>query len=214
MNQMISTEGKTTVVIGATGRQGGPVARHLLTDGWTVRALTRKPEGKKAAALRQLGAEVVRADLNQPASLDAAFKDAYGVYNMQAPVPGRIEVEIRQGKNVAEAARRAGIRHIVYGSAGLGNIKTGIEQWDAKIEVTQAMKDLELPLTTLRPVAFMELMTDPSYFPNASAWYIWPKLTGSDYKIAWISVEDVGAIAAKAFANPENYIGRDLPLVA
>ena len=95
-----------------------------------------------------------------------------------------------------------------------GDTKTGIEQWDAKIEITQAMKALELPLTVLRPMAFMELMIDPTYYPNSSTWYIWPKLTGTDRKIPWISVQDVGAIAAKAFANPDEFIGRDLPLAA
>ena len=211
---MISKEGKIIVVIGATGRQGGQVARHLVKDGWQVRALTRKPDSKKAADLKSLGVEVLEADMNDKSSLESAFRSAYGVFNMQAPVPGKIEIEIQQGKNVAEAARKTGIQHIVYGSAGLGNIKTGIEQWDAKIEVTKAMNDLELPLTVLRPVAFMELMVDPSYFPNASTWSIWPKLTGSDYKIAWISVQDVGAIAAAAFANPDKYIGKELALVA
>ena len=211
---MISKEGKTIVVIGATGRQGGQVARHLVKEGWQVKGITRKPESKKAAELKSLGVEVVQADMNDKSSLEAAFRDAYGVFNMQAPVSGKIEVEIQHGKNVAEAAKKTGIQHIVYGSAGLGNIKTGIEQWDAKIEVTKAMNDLGLPLTILRPVAFMELMTDPSYFPNASTWSIWPKLTGGDYKIAWISVQDVGAIAAAAFANPEKYIGKELALVA
>lgn len=211
---MISTEGKTIAVVGATGRQGSQVVKHLVNDGWRVRALTRKPQSKKAAAIKSLGADVIRADLEDKASLESAFENAYGVYDVQVPVSGKMEIEIRQGKNAAEAAQKAGIQHIVYGSAGLGNIKTGIEQWDAKIEVTQAMKDLELPLTILRPMAFMELMVDPSYFPNASTWYIWPNLTGSDYKIAWISVQDVGAIAAKVFANPDRYIGKDLALVA
>jgi len=211
---MISTDGKTIAVVGATGRQGGQVARHLLQQGWRVRALTRKPEGKRAAALRALGAEVVRADLEDCASLGAAFRDAYGVFNMQAPVPGRIEVEIRQGRNAAEAARQAGVRHVVYGSAGPGHTRTGIEQWDSKIAVAQAMQDLGLRLTVLRPMAFMELMVDPTYYPQSSTWYTMPKLAGADVKIPWLSVQDAGAIAAKAFANPDDYIGKDLRLAA
>lgn len=211
---MISKEGRTIVVVGATGRQGGQVARQLLNQGWQVRALTRKPEGKKALALRALGAEVMQADLEQPSSLEAAFDRAYGVYHMQPPVTGGMEEEIRQGRNAAEAARKAGIQHLVYGSAGPGQTKTGIEQWDAKIEVTRMMQSLGLPLTALRPMAFMELMVDPAYFPNSSTWYIWPKLTGTSRKIPWISVQDLGAIAAKAFAHPDEYIGWDLPLAA
>ncbi len=212
---MISTEGKIIVVVGATGRQGGQVVRHLLKQGWRVRALTRKPEGKKAAELKALGAEVVRANLDDKTSLEAAFGGAYGLYDIQIPVSGKIEAEVNQGRNAAEAAKKTGIRHVVYGSAGLGeNVRTGIEQWDAKEEITQIMNGLGLPLTRLRPLAFMELMTDPSYYPNSSTWYVWPKLSGMDRPIGWISVQDVGAIAAKAFANPDEYLGKDLPLAA
>ena len=212
---MASNEGKTIVVVGATGRQGGQVVRHLLNQGWRVRGLTRKPESKKAAELKALGAEVVRADLDDGASLEAAFADAYGLYTIQIPVSGKIEVEINQGRNVAQAAKKTGIRHIVYGSAGLGgNRKTGIEQWDAKEEITQIMYGLGLPLTRLRPLAFMELMTDPSYYPSSSTWYVWPRLSGINRPIGWISVQDVGAIAAKAFADPDEFIGKDLPLAA
>ena len=211
---MISSEGKTIVVVGATGRQGGQVARHLLSQGWRVVGLTRKPESKKAAALKALGAELIQADLEDIASLEAAFRDAYGLYNMQPPAPGKPEVEIRQGRNAAQAAQRTGVKHIVYGSAGPGGSQTGIEQWDTKLEITRAMKDLGLPLTVLRPMAFMELMSDPSYYPNSSTWYIWPNLMGTERRIPWLSVQDLGAIAAKAFADPNQYLGKDLPLAA
>jgi uncharacterized protein YbjT (DUF2867 family) len=211
---MISTEGKTIAVVGATGRQGEQVVRHLLPAGWRVRALTRKPEGKKALALRALGAEVRKADLDDPASLEAAFQNAYGVYQMQASLPGQMDLEVRQGRNATEAARKMGVEHVVYGSAGPGHTKTGIDQWDAKLEVAQALKAQGLPLTTLRPMAFMELMTDPTFYPQSSTWYIWPNLTGTNVQIPWISVQDLGAIAAKAFADPDHFIGRDLPLAA
>ena len=212
---MISQEGKTIVVLGATGRQGNQVVRHLLDQGWRVRGITRKPESKKAADLQALGAEVVKADLGDRASLEAAFAGAYGLYDIQIPVSGKIDVEVNQGRNAAEAARKTDIRHVVYGSAGLGgNTRTGIEQWDAKEEITQIINGLGLPLTRLRPMAFMELMSDPSYYPNSSTWYVWPRLSGIDRPIGWISVRDVGAIAAKAFANPDEFIGRDLPLSA
>ena len=211
---MISSAGKTIAVIGATGRQGREVVRHLLEHGWQVRALTRKPQGQKAEPLRALGAWVVEADMDDRRSLDAACANAYGVYSMGVPVPGKMEVEIRQGKNTAEAAKAAGVKHVVYGSAGPGEEQTGIEQWDAKIEITRAMKELGLPLTVLRPMAFMELMTDPTYYPNSSTWNIWPRLTGWDRPIVWLSVQDLGAIAARVFADPGRFLGRDLKLAS
>ena len=210
----MSTTGRTIAVLGATGRQAGQVARHLLDGGWKVRALTRSPDAAEAAELRRLGADVVRADLEDPASLDAAFAGAYGVYSVQLPKSGSIEVELGQGRNVGSAAAGAGVQHVVYGSAGLDDQKRGIEQWDAKIEIAEGFRRLGLPLTVLRPMAFMELMTDAAYFPQSSTWYTMPKLLGDDYRVAWISVRDLGAIAAKAFADPQRFIGRDLNLVA
>jgi uncharacterized protein YbjT (DUF2867 family) len=157
---MSPSTGRTIAVVGATGRQGGQVVRHLLADGWHVRAITRKPGGKNAVLLKERGADVVGADLEDPKSLDSAFAGAHGVFSMQAPHSGSIETEIRRGTNAGRAAERAGVQHVVYGSAGPGEATTGIEQWDAKIEVARQMKELGLPLTVLRPMAFMELMID------------------------------------------------------
>ena len=72
------------------------------------------------------------------------------------------------------------------------------------------MHGLGLPLTVLRPVAFMELMTT-GFFP-VSTWHLMPKLMGADRPVWWIGVEDLGAIAACAFADPDRFIGSDLPL--
>jgi len=210
----MNPEGKMIVVVGVTGRQGQQVSRYLLQQGWQVRGLTRNPSSQKAVALKQLGVELVQANTDDLASLNSALQNAYGVYNMQPPVSGKMEIEIRQGKNVAEAARKAGIQHLVYGSAGPSHTKTGIEQWDAKIEITEAMQALGLPLTTLRPMAFMELMTDPTYYPQSSTWYTMPKLAGWNTKIPWLSVQDLGVIAAKVFANPEIYVGQDIRLAS
>jgi uncharacterized protein YbjT (DUF2867 family) len=210
---MNSEEGKIIVVVGATGRQGREVVRQLVRGGWRVKGLTRKPESKKALAVRALGAELVPADLDDITTLESAFQGVYGLYSMQPSILGKPEREIQQGKNVALAAQKMEVKHVVYGSAGPEKSKTGIEQWDTKLEVTQSMMSLGLPLTTLRPLAFMELMTDPSYYPNV-IWYIWPKITGDERKIPWISVQDVGVIAAKAFANPAELMGKDLVLSA
>jgi uncharacterized protein YbjT (DUF2867 family) len=210
---MSSEEGKFIVVVGATGRQGREVVRQLVRNGWHVKGVTRKPDSKKAAVVRALGAELIPGDLDDITTLEAAFRGAYGLYTMQPPILGKPETEIQQGKNVALAAQKMNVQHVVYGSAGPEKIKTGIKQWDTKLEVSQAMMSLGLPLTTLRPLAFMELMTDPSYYPNV-IWSIWPKITGGDRKIPWISVQDVGVIAAKAFANPAEFMSKDFVLSA
>jgi uncharacterized protein YbjT (DUF2867 family) len=211
---MVSSTGRRVAVVGATGRQGGQVVRRLLAEGWRVRALSRAPSGKKAAELTGLGADVVYGDLEDQASLASAFADVSGVYVMQPPGAASIQDEVRQGINAARAAARAGVAHVVYGSAGPGDADTGVRQWDAKLHVARGMNDLGLPLTVLRPMAFMELMVDPSFYPQSSTWYTMPRLAGVDRRIPWLSVGDLGAIAATAFAEPERFIGKDLRLAA
>jgi uncharacterized protein YbjT (DUF2867 family) len=204
---------RVVVVTGATGRQGGAVARHLLSDGWRVRALTRKPKGKPARRLAALGAEVVGADMARRATLDVAFRDAYGVFSVQNPMTAGFDGEIDQGKNVADAAKKAGVQHVVYGSAGIGR-RAGVGSWDSKLIVQAHMETLGLPLTVLRPTAFMELMTDRGFFPPVAMWHLMPKLMGVERPVLWLCVDDLGAIAAKAFADPNRFIGADLHLVA
>lgn len=202
------------VVTGATGLQGSAVTRHLLLNGWRVRALTRNPKREKAQALSALGAEVVQGDMMNPASLNPVFEGAYGVFNVQNPFISGVEGEIRQGKNVAEAAQKAGAQHLVYGSAGTGERGTGIPSWESKLLIEDHMRSLGLPLTVLRPMAFMELMAEKKFFPAASTWRIMPELMGSQRKVVWLNVDDLGFIVARAFAEPEHFIGKDLKLAS
>jgi uncharacterized protein YbjT (DUF2867 family) len=205
--------GKTIVVIGATGRQGGAVTRALLKDGWHVRALTRDANSSKAQALSALGAKVAQADMDNRRSMDLAFAGAYGVYSVQNPMPGGLEVEVRQGKLVADAAKNANIQHLVYSSAAV-DYPTGVGLWDSKLQIENYLKALGIAVTILRPTAFMELMTDKDYYPPVSTWHLMPKFMGATRPIGWIATDDLGVIAAKAFASPEQFIGQDIKLAS
>lgn len=202
------------VVTGATGRQGGAVARHLLADGWRVRALTRDPSSARARHLAEAGAEVVRADMADAGSLRPAFAGAHGVFSVQNPMTSGPDGEVHQGRTVGDVAAEAGVRHLVYGSAGPGVPGTGVRQWDAKLVVRAHLESLGLPLTVLRPMAFMELMADKDFYPPVSMWHLMPKLIGDDRPLLWFSAGDVGAVAAKVFAAPARFSGVDLPLCA
>src|SRR4029079_14287040 len=90
--------GRTISVGGATGLQGGAVTRHLLKDGWHVRALTRNAASKPAQALAMSGAEVVQGDMGKADSLRPIFAGAYGVYSVQNTFISGPEAEVRQGK--------------------------------------------------------------------------------------------------------------------
>ncbi len=76
-------ERKTIAVTGATGQQGGAVARKLLQDGWKVRALTRDANKAGAKGLASLGAQIVPGDMDDRPQLDAAFQGAHGVFSVQ-----------------------------------------------------------------------------------------------------------------------------------
>jgi uncharacterized protein YbjT (DUF2867 family) len=190
------------------------VARRLLREGWTVRALTRKPHRRAAQTLSALGAEVVAAEMGDVASLRVAFEGAHGVYSVQNGLNSGFDAEVAHGRNVAQAATDAGVQHLIYGSAGFGQPGTGVPSWESKVLVEQHTRALGVPFTILRPVAFMELMTDASFYPAVGTWNVWPRLSGEDRPIYWLAIDDVAAVAAIAFADREGWVGRELALAA
>jgi uncharacterized protein YbjT (DUF2867 family) len=201
-------------VTGATGRQGSAVARALLSAGWTVRAVTRRPARPRAEALAAAGAEVVAADMDDPASLDPAFAGAHGVYSVQNFMISGLEGEVRQGRNVGDAAHRAGVRHLVYGSAGTGERGTGVGSFECKLDVEDHLAWLGLPVTVLRPMAFMELMTDRAFYPPAGVWHVWPELAGWECRVPWLSCHDLGRVAERVFAHPRRFVGAEVRLAS
>ncbi len=202
------------VVTGATGRQGRAVARALLAAGWPVRAMTRHPEKPAARDLAAAGAELAVADMEDPTSLDRALTGAYGVYSVQNFMASGLDGEVRQGRNVGDAVHRAGIRHLVQGSAGTGERGTGVGSFESKLDIEDHLARLGVPTTVLRPTAFMELMTDPAFFPPVGVWHVWPKLNGWGFRVPWLSCHDLGRIAERVFAQPERFIGEQVKLTS
>jgi uncharacterized protein YbjT (DUF2867 family) len=205
---------RVVVVTGATGRQGGAVARHLLTEGWRVRAVTRSPGSERARRLAAAGADLVQADMASPGDLRRVCAGAHGVFSVQNPMTGGEQGEVDQGRNVVDVAADCGVTHLVYGSAGPGTPGTGVAAWDRKLEVAEHARRRGVPLTVLRPMAFMELMTDKDLYPPVAMWHLMPKLVGEDRPLPWLAAEDLGAVAARAFADPASYVGVDLGLAA
>ncbi|HVM14356.1 MAG TPA: NmrA/HSCARG family protein [Egibacteraceae bacterium] len=211
---MAEQGGRSIAVVGATGLQGQAVTRRLLEEGWTVRALTRNPAGDKARALARLGADVRQADSADVDALGRSFAGAHGVYSVQNHHISGYLGEVAQGRNVVDAAARAGVGHLVYASAGTGQAGTGVGSWETKIEVAGHARQVGIPMTVLRPMAFMELMTERRFYPAASVWHVMPKLMGDTRPVGWLAVEDLAVIAARAFADPESFVGRDVPLTS
>jgi uncharacterized protein YbjT (DUF2867 family) len=203
---------KVIAVTGATGQQGGAVARKLLADGWNVRALTRDVNKPAAQALAQAGAELVAGDMDSRSELDAAFEGTYGVFSVQnfwLPNVG-YEGEIRQGKNVADAAKSAGVGHLVFSSVGAAHRGMGQKHFESKWIIEQHIQSLNIPYTILRPAAFMENYNwSRAYILNGT-------LTGRglrpEKEVQSIAVEDVAAFVALAFANPQEFLGKTIEL--
>lgn len=136
-------------VTGATGQQGGSVAARMLEKGWKLRALTRNPQSHAAQELAQRGVEIVKGDLENVASVQAAVEGVYGVFSVQDHSAGR-EREIQQGTNIADAAQRAGVQHFVYNSVGGANRNTGIDIWERKWQIENYIRNLVLRRSVLR----------------------------------------------------------------
>src|SRR5215467_6572883 len=124
------------LVTGATGRQGGSVLRHLQAQGgWKLRALTRNPNEAAARRLVSEGVEVVKGDLEDIASLEGAVRGARAVYSVQDFWSVGAKREVRQGKNLADAAKKASVEHFVYASVGGAERNSGIDHWESKWEI-------------------------------------------------------------------------------
>jgi uncharacterized protein YbjT (DUF2867 family) len=197
---------KSVFVLGATGQQGGATARHLLANGWHVRALVRDPHKPSAQALRQAGAEVVQGDLDDQASLEAAMRGVYGVFSVQ-PIGG--QEEARQGKNVVDAAKEVSVQHFVYasviGAQHLSLRGINVNKW----VLEQYLQEQSLPTTILRPAMFMDMFVGPLFGASHGRFVsaLKPEVT-----VPMIAVEDIGAFAALAFDQPDAYLGKTLEL--
>lgn len=201
------------LVTGATGQQGGAVARHLLADGWRVRALTRNTARPAARALAQLGADVIQGDLEHPDSLSAALADVYGVFAVQTNWEDGVESEVRQGTNLAELSRAAGVQHFVYTSVGGADRKSGVPHFESKAEIERQVGALDLPFTIVRPVFFMENFA--TVFRPTSGVDGTVQLALAlppDRRLQLIAVDDIGAIVARIFAHRDAFLGRSMEI--
>ncbi|WP_338805802.1 NmrA/HSCARG family protein [Pseudomonas chlororaphis] len=147
---------RSVLVTGATGQQGGAVAYALLARGHRVKALTRNLHSDAARQLASAGAELVVGDFSDRASLIAAAKDADTLFLMGSSKGVGSEEETRQGIAAVDAAKAAGIGHLVYTSVANGNTNTGIAHFDSKYRVEQHIASSGIPYTVSAPVSFME----------------------------------------------------------
>jgi len=187
------------LITGATGRQGGAVARELLASGQSLRVMTRKPDNESARALAKRGAEVVQGDLDDPSSLRRALEGVWGVFAVQNTWEAGVEREEEQGKRLAELARELGVKHYVYSSVASAHRKTGIPHFENKWRVEEKVRSLGFPSwTILRPVFFMENWLTPSFKPAIDQGKLAVAIA-PDTVLQMIAVADIGRYGRLAF---------------
>jgi uncharacterized protein YbjT (DUF2867 family) len=220
------TETKVIAVVGATGAQGGGLARAILdrpSDGFSVRALTRDPKADKARALAARGAEVVAADLDDAASLRAAFDGAYGAYCVTnfwehfSP-----EKELAQGRNLAKAAAAAGLKHVIWSTLEdtrrwvpldddrlptlMKHYK--VPHFDAKGEADHFFTEAGLPVTFLLASFYWDNLiyfgSGPKRAPDGMLHLTLPM---GDAKLPGIAAGDIGRCALGILRQPDRFIG-------
>lgn len=201
--------GRLILVTGATGKQGGATARHLLQRGYGVRALTRDPEQAAARDLAQQGADVVQGDMDDRASLDRALEGAYGAYSVQNFWETGYDREVEQGIRVADAAQAAGVEHLVYSSVGSAHRNTGLSHFESKWQIENHIRGSGLPHTILRPVWFMENWEGLRSYVLAGTLAL---PLDPDTSFQQIAVDDVGAYAALAFDDRDEWLGGEVDI--
>ncbi|HEX6063667.1 MAG TPA: NmrA/HSCARG family protein [Longimicrobiales bacterium] len=214
------------VVVGATGAQGGGVARAALADGrYHVRAVTRKPESEKAQALRAAGAEVVAADLDDVESLVSAFAGAQRAFfvtnywELYSP-----ERELQQAENLAEAARRAGLQHVVWSTLEdtrtqvplddeeryptlMGKYK--VPHFDAKGEADRYFSERGVPTTFLRASFYFDNFVYFGSGPKRAADGVLELiLPMGDKVMPGVAAEDIGGVAYGILLRGAELIGQ------
>ncbi len=197
---------KTILITGATGKQGGAIARRLLErGGYRIRALTRKPDSDAAKHLASLGAEIVAGDLDDASSLAAALANTWGVFAVQNTWEAGVEKEEQQGLRLAKLAREANVQHYVYSSVGSAHRNTGIPHFDNKWRVEESVRALEFPShVVLRPVYFMENLTSPWTLQGDKLVVALQPTT----KLQMIAVDDIGQLGALAFERAADLNGQ------
>jgi uncharacterized protein YbjT (DUF2867 family) len=219
--------GKLIAVVGATGAQGNGLVRAILADpagGFAVRALTRDPQSAQARELAALGAEVMAADADDAGSLRRAFDGAYGAYcvtffwNHFSP-----ERELQQAASMADAARQAGLRHVVWSTLEdsrrfvplddprmptlMGRYK--VPHFDAKGEADHFFADSGVPTTFLLTSFYWDNLINFGMAPTKGAdgkWHFVLPMDGA--KLPGIAAEDIGRCAYGILRGGGEFAGR------
>jgi uncharacterized protein YbjT (DUF2867 family) len=194
----------TILVVGGTGHQGGAVERHLLTDGWSVRALVRDPDKPESRALADAGCALAVGDLRDPGSLYQALDGCWGAYLMTTPADAGPDMETQEGFNFVEACEHTGIQHFVFSSVIGVDQEHGTPWQRPKHDIEARIARIGLPATVWRPVTFMEnFLNHKEEIRNGHL----KAAVEPDVVRQFIAVDDIGRFVALAFREHDRFLG-------
>jgi uncharacterized protein YbjT (DUF2867 family) len=194
------------LVTGATGKQGGACVNALLTRGHQVRALTRNSASPAAKRLREQGVEIAVGDFTDHDSLVRAARGVDAVYAMSTPYEQGAEKEIAQGITVTDAAKAAGVAHLVYSSVASANRATGVSHFDGKYEVEKHVQASGIPYTIVAPVFFMENLLQAWTLPSLRQGKLAMALPAVR-SLQQIATADIGAFVATVIERENTVFG-------
>ncbi|MDQ3590891.1 MAG: NmrA family NAD(P)-binding protein [Actinomycetota bacterium] len=199
---MTSQDG-LVLVYGATGQQGGPVARQLLQAERRIRVLTRN--AARAESLRVAGAEVAVGDLGDPASLGPASEGVEAVF-FHSPLEFDTDVGITYGRNAIDAAGSAGISLFVFDTSfPVPSSPTGVAAIDIRFELEAYLKSSGIPNIIIRPPYYTENFSYPFAAPADvvhQGVLRYPPMP-REVRVSWITMQDVGSLVVEALNRPE-----------
>lgn len=203
------------LVFGATGQQGGSVAKALLQAQWPVRAIVRNPTSAKSMALRAASVELVQGSFADTEVIRAAMRDAHGVFSVQpTSSSGSVtdEEEVRFGIAIADLAAESGIAHLVYSSgASVGEKSTSVARVDAKARIEAHIRTLPVTATIVRPMIFMEMLARPGFGLDEGRFTFFLR---PDQSMQLVAVEDIGKFVAAIFADTMRFDGKTLKIAS
>ena len=220
---------KIIAVVGATGAQGGGLARAILgspSSSFRVPALTRNPESDAAMALVKLGAEVVAADVDDARSLERAFSGADAAFCVTFFwAHTSADREIEDAQRLARAAKNAGVAHVVWSTLEdtrrfipLGDKrmptlqgKYKVPHFDAKGSANQVFAELGVPTTYLYTSFYWENFVSFGLGPKRDAdGNLNITFPMGDKRLPGIAAEDIGHCAAALFEQGSAVIGKSI----
>jgi len=211
-HSIIGVGARRVLVAGATGRFGG-ITGLLLARGHAVRAATRDPARPGTARLAALGADLVRADFEDPASLAAAARGVDAVFASGTAHKAGPGGEQRHGQNLADALATAGAPHLVFVSGAGADSRTGLPLLEAKGAVERRISEQRLPATVIAPVYLMENLLNPWNLAALRAGVL-PSPVPPALPLQQVATQDILALAVLAIERPDVLAGERIEVAS